>query len=142
MDTIKNENKDNLTPPINGWIRVRFLKPHWKFGYREGDVTFLAPEKAEMLSEIIDSRGKLIDPFVEILYEDWERPVVEAKPILPESEYIPVTWVKFHPKYAYSPGNKGIVHPDRIMELIEGGYVQVEKKHWYQLRGKKRHNHN
>jgi len=116
------------TPPRPGWIRVKFLKIHWKFAYREGDVTFLSPEKAKMLAEVVDSNGKFIDPYVEILPGDWTEPPAEKKLAIPESEYIPVVWREFHPKYAYKPGDKGIVHPDKIMGLIEGGFVQVDKK--------------
>jgi len=121
--------KNIQTPPRPGWIRVKFLKLHWKFAYLEGDVTFLSPEKAALLSRTQDPEGLLVEPFVKILPEDWKEPAGETKPAIPESDYIHVIWQKFHSKYAYKPGDHGIVAPDKIMGLIEEGFVLVDKKH-------------
>jgi hypothetical protein len=40
-----------------------------------------------------------------------------------EKGFIPVLWVKAHPKYSYSAGQEGIVKADMVPDLIKDGYI-------------------
>jgi len=40
-----------------------------------------------------------------------------------DKKYIDVLWIKAHPRYAYSAGQKGIVIAEAAPELIRDGFV-------------------
>jgi hypothetical protein len=105
-------------PEINAnpaFVKVRFLKPHSAFAYKEGSIGVVTVENAVKLLE---------DDFIEVLPDDYKEAPIKKEDI-PSSEYIEVKWLKNHKDYAYSAGNIGKVIPAHLDMLLQGGYVDI-----------------
>jgi hypothetical protein len=97
-------------------IRVKFLKNHPQFAYIPGDLCYLRPDHVEIL---------LPDGYIELIPDDYQEPLPQGPKTYKDSEYIQVVFIKPHAGFSYSTRDRAVIAPDRINELLEGGYVQL-----------------
>jgi hypothetical protein len=104
--------------PESDYIKVRFLKPHPSFSYKEGSIGKLTPENAIKLLE---------GDFIEVLPEDFIEPVSVGE-IIPESDKIEVRFIRVHPAFAYNVGDETKLYQAQVDFLLKDGYIQVIPK--------------
>lgn len=135
------ETKQAQNPVPPGMVRVRILRPHPKLAAAPGTVTLVSREATQFLlsppvqksnQPVTHWESNQIDvfpesPFAELLPDNWIEPAPEIKAVNPE-DYHKVVFLKYHSRYAYKPGDIGLVHRDRLQDLLAQGYVRMYVK--------------
>jgi hypothetical protein len=112
------ESRKPAPPSEEPLIYVRFLKCHPQYAYSLGQLGRIFLSAAQLLAE-----EGYVEPLTE---EEYQSAIASKKPQKPSpSDFVKVTFLKYHGDFSYSVGDTGTVAKGKFPKLLEGGYVEL-----------------
>ncbi len=118
-DSILKERNAPKPVPTEPMISVLWLKYHPRYAYKPNEI---GKVYASAAVDLLDQ--EYCRPISQNEIEERERAKIPVKP--QPADFVKVVFKKYHPGFAYSPGDRGIVAKAKIEDLLKGDYVKLD----------------